>query len=302
MILNVSTDDYSNYSHNIARALRSIGLDCVDVTNRKHRFKYGSDSPVLELRDMIPLIRKADVIQVMHSDHRLLDMAQRYGRGEIIVYHTGTRYRDRPEHYEALFKGYRSVTDQTEFMSLGNHFYLVSPVELPLAPLYKGGKLKIGHYPSEPVVKGTKEIIEMLKPFEGQFEWLHSTKLVSHKEQLKRIAECDVYIELFKPELNGKPYGCFGVTALEAAAMGKLVITNNLHREVYVNAYGNQPFATPNDPASFYSILVNTIQSAFEKHEESIKKVQELIHKAMVKNHSYQATGNRLAKFIFDHE
>ena len=294
MILNISTDDYSNYSHNIAKALRSVGLECVDVSNRRHRFTYDSESCTMPLDKMIPLIRKADVINVMHSDHRLLDLAKRFGRGEIIVYHTGTRYRDKPEQMEVLFKGYRSVTDQTEFMSLGNHFYLVSPVELPLAPLYKGGKLKIGHFPSTPEVKGTKEIIEMLKPFEGQFEWLHSTKLVPHREQLKRIAECDVYIELFKPELNGKPYGCFGVTALEAAAMGKLCITQDLEFNTYLNTYGFHPFWLSKDADEF----VDNIRNIF--HLAPIVATE--MRRRMIDNHSYQATGNRLAKFIFDNE
>lgn len=295
MILNLATDDYANYSHSIAKSLRLIGLDCVDVCERRHRNKYQSESTEMGLRDMIPLIRKADVIQVMHSDIRLFELSKQYGRGKIIVYHTGSRYREKHLMYEEIFNGVTSVTDQTEFMCLGNHHYVVSPVELPAAPMYSGGKIKIGHYPSTPSVKGTSEIIQMLKPFDGQFEWLHSTTLVPHHEQLKRISECDIYIELFKPELNGKPYGCFGVTALEAASMGKVVITNNLFPDVYRKAYGDSPMIFANDPEQFkrtIEVLLGTSNIAQAFQRDAFNKARQ--------NHSFQATGNRVAKIIYE--
>lgn len=295
MILNASSDDYSNYGHAIAKSLRSIGLECVDVCTRRHRFHYDTGSHEMTYQEMIPLIRKADIIQVMHSDIRLFELARKYGKGKIVVYHTGTRYREKHSMYEEIFKGVTSVTDQTEFMCLGNHHYVVSPVELPLARLYKRGKIKIGHYPSEPTTKGTNEIIEMLRPFEGRFEWLHSTKLVPHHEQLKRIAECDVYIELFKPTLNGNPYGCFGVTALEAAAMGKVVITNNLYPDVYKNTYGDSPMMFVNDEETFR----NTIE-ALLKSRKSLVTLQKEFRKKSIENHSFQSTGNRVAKLIYE--
>ncbi len=134
----------------------------------------------------------------------------------------------------------------------------------------------------------------MLKPFWDKFDVRFDRNIVTHEENLKRMQECDVYIELFAPMQGEKEYGCFGVTAFEAAAMGKLVITQNIYRDVYENAYGDQD-------ALFTSLLYDNL---FEKEIQFLsttphmQSMQKLTRETLVKRHSYKATGERLLKLL----
>ena len=294
MIVNISSSDYSNYAHDNATALRLIGVDCRDYVLQPHKF-YPSQSKIVHVSKIIEAVKDAEVIQVMHSDESLFDMVKHLGK-KIIIYHTGTRYRENHLHYEQVFKGIKTISDQTEFMHLGNHKYIVSPVEYNLSPTYKGGKVKIGHYPSDAWTKGTDKIIEMLQQFQGRFDWQHSTALTGHDEQMNRMSKCDIYIELFKTEIRGRAYGCFGVTALEAAALGKIVITNNLFENVYKESYGVCPFTIANTETAF----INSINQLLTWSPEMFKKMQIETHEIMKENHSFANTGNKIIRAIYE--
>lgn len=296
-VLNVSENDYGNYAHNFSKALQSIGVDSTDICRSPHPFKYGSESKVVSISEMVKGMIDADVVVVHHSHPHLFELAKNNCKGKVIITHTGTRYREGHKELDILFKDTTEITDQTEFFAINpNLHYIVSPVEFELAPLYNDGKLKVGHYPSNAEVKGTDKILELVEPFKDRMIWKHDTKIVDHYFQLERMAKCDVYIELFKPELNGRSYGCFGVTALEGAAMGKIVITNNIRQKVYSDAYGQAPMTIANNEWSFKNIL-NTL---LNMDRLMIRSIQKESFEIMKENHSYQATGQRILKVIND--
>ena len=128
----------------------------------------------------------------------------------------------------------------------------------------------------------------MLEPFKDDFEIRIDETILPHEENLKRIAECHIYVELFKPELNGKPYGCFGVTAFEATALGCVVLTNNLHESIYTNIYKNQPFCIAND------------KSTFQRFIKLFKSCTEILDVStnFYNNHSIESTGKRILSLI----
>jgi len=289
-VLNIASNDYANMSHNNANALRSIGVYCNDYVLNKHPFGYASESKEI-LKDRIKdIINTFDVVQIFHTCPILLNVIQEAKfKGKIIVYHSGTRYRNEPEFYNRIFNKvvHRCITDQTEFMELGAKGieYLAPHTDLKPVEKRKDGKLIIVHYPSNALVKGTKEIREMLEPFKDDFEIRIDETILPHEENLKRIAECHIYIELFKPELNGKPYGCFGVTAFEATALGCMVVTNDLNQNVYQNIYGRHPFLIANNLTRFQ----NTIQGLL---------VNSRYVKDFYNNHSITSTGQRILDLI----
>jgi len=290
MILLASSVDYACLMHNQANALRSIGVDVIDVTLSQHTFNYSSQSKVVSRETFKTLSQEAEHVLIGHSCPTLFGLNQ---NPSFSVYHSGTRYRESPKYFNELFQSARvCLSDQTEFSVLGKMEYVVSAVHENLyKPKEMDVKLIIGHYPSNPEVKGTNEIIEMLKPFRDTFEIRVGLKQVSHAEQIKRMQECDVYIELFKPELNGRPYGCFGVTALEAAMMGKLVITQDLEGRTYKEAYGEHPFITVKNKYQF--------QSAIEDAEKYLTMSRaERIHLETKERHGYKATGERLKQLL----
>ena len=293
-VLNLSSNDYANMAHNNANALRSIGVICEDLTLNSHVFGYTEESKVVDRQYIINHVNNYDVVQIFHSCPVILSLIEiTKFKGKLIVYHSGSGYRDESEWYNTVFNPivYRCITDQTEFMSLGGKdiTYLAPHTDLKPVDKRKDGKLIVGHYPSNAIVKGTKEIREMLDPFKDIFEIRIDETILPHEENLKRIAECHIYIELFKPELNGKPYGCFGVTAFEATALGCMVITNDLHPNVYHSVYGKKPFMT--------SKYIN----GFKLHLDNILSnysLKEWLHKDFYNNHSIESTGKRILELI----
>jgi hypothetical protein len=289
-VLNLASNDYSNVSHQNANALRSVGVDCLDLTLNLHPFGYTTQSKRTNYTEIQNIHRHFDVIQVFHSCPLIYEFVKEHTN--VVIYHTGTRYRENKEHFDNLFKGRTIITDQCEFLLHNETFnYLAPHVEL-LQKARNNKKLVIGHYPSNPQVKGTDTIEQILIPFEDDFEIRIDRKTIPHEENLKRIAECDIYLELFQPTLNGKPYGCFGVTAFEAASLGCVVITNNINRKAYEDVYGGQPFLTPNTEQA----LINTLISL--QNIETFHYAKETFLNGFNERHGIKATGNRIKELI----
>jgi len=298
-VLNLSYDDYANFAHENANALRSIGIDCLDLKRIAHPFSYGSESLVATTERIKSSIIKSDIIQLFHSDHTWLDFAYNLGK-RIIVYHTGTGYRQASENCNTIFndKVERCFTDQCEFIGLGmkNETYIATAVN---AEKFKPGNWEtvnpylIAHFPSDQTVKGTAQIVKMLQKIETA-NFIINTDRVNHKAQIERMQGCDIYVELFAPTQRGKNYGCFGVTAFEAAALGKIVFTNNIGQKAYSDAYGDCALIIANTEDDF----INKMKWVLSLNEKDVVNLQEQSREWIVKKHSYQATGNRLKTLL----
>ena len=284
MILVASCHDYANLGHNVARSLNSIGIDAIDACLYKHKFLYSSESNQVTKAEMKALSRMAEMVIIMHSSTQAYYICRPQN---FAVYHSGTRYRSNPALMNKTFrKAHTLLTDQTEFMALANMHYVTSAIEDRGIKIHDRANPVIGHYPSNKVLKGSSAIEAALKNYKIDFNY----KVLRHEENLERMEKCDIYIELFKPELNGREYGCFGVTAIEAGMMGKVVITQDLHREIYESTYGEHPFLL----AEHISDLPKLVDYAIENIAELRIKTREIIYK----NHTFEATGKRLAKIL----
>lgn len=289
-VLNISTTDWANYAHDNATALRALGIDCRDAALKENPFKYTSHSKIVELHEIKTTYKQYDCVQVFHSDVHLYNMVKDHKN--VVVYHTGTRYRQQPDFHDKAFRGVKIATDQCEFL-LRQHMHYIAP-HVTLKPVEKAtnGKLIIGHFPSNPDVKGTRQIENMLKPFHNDFDIQIDTKKLSHDLNLQRVAECHIYVELFAPFQNGKPYGCFGTSAFEATALGCLVITNNLNPSAYIDVYGHQPFLTPNTREHFVNQIVGLHDR--EVYNIAVEAMQFGFHST----HGIINTGQRILQII----
>jgi hypothetical protein len=284
-VLNLCSNDYANMSHENAKALRSIGIDCLDAKLYRHNFKYKTESVSTTYQQIQQVVKHYDVIQIFHTDKEILRHVKMGKAKKIIAYHTGTRYRQQPDFFDKVFEGCTIVTDQCEFINNGNMHYLAPHVELSPLDKPKRGKLVLGHYPSNPYNKGTETIKQMLKSNHGDFEMRVDTKILSHELNLKRIGDCDIYVEMFNPEQDGKPYGCHGVTAFEASALGCKVITNNINLSAYTDVYGDSPFMIANTEKEFKSWI-----EKLKKKNVSLPNVYD--------KHNIKSTGKRILELI----
>lgn len=304
-VLNCCQHDWANFSHDNANALRSAGIYCVDVKEHSHRFNYDNESKIFSSNKILEQMNLCDVVQIFHSDLKMLNLCKIAEKKRIIVWHTGTYYRKESEKLNKEFNPFveKSILALGEFYGKGakNQQYMVGAIDtnkIKPSDLFHL-PYKIAHYPSNSTVKGSDTIEEIARKlfnkFSHKFTFKLSTRLVPYHEQLKRISECDIYIELFAPKQDGYNYGSWGITALEAAAMGKIVVTNHTTENVYNKTYGRK---TPFIIANTKNELLEKLEKLINKNPEDIRKIQSETRSWVEKYHSYKATGEKLKWII----
>ena len=304
-VMNICYDDYANLAYSHTMALCSVGVDAVCYKRIKHPFGYPIEGIVTSTNAILEASRWADVVQVFHSWDLLLNPA--FKDKKKVIWHTGTTYRQNPERLNHIFNPIvdMTITDHCEFMHLGakNIHYMAPAIDTDkIKPSGRVAKrpFKVGHYPSNPEVKGTRKIMEMMdkvmKRHPGVFEFDCSARVLPHDENLKRMAECDIYIELFAPEQDGKEYGHYGVTAFEAAALGVPCITQNKYPDVYASVYGMEPFFICNTEISFMNRFKEIAE--FPDPAYALRKFSSAMYLLAVRKHSYRYTGERLKKLL----
>lgn len=298
-VLNISSNDWANYSYYNARSLQAVGIEVEGYKLMPHSFGYAEAHPVISKEDMIRKINSGyDIIQIFNSDIMMLHYLTNH-KGKVVVYHTGSGYR--ASHIE-LNKRFNPVVDKSiialgEFENLGakNHSYISVAVDtdkMQPQPKIAMKPYKFLHCPSSPKVKGTDKILKMFA--KAHMSLSVKTELLSHEQSWQRMRDCDIYVELFNPEINGDKYGSFGTTAAEAAALGKVVVTQNLSKEVYEKYYGDCPLILAEDESDF----IKKIKWLNDLTETELKKLQQAHREWAVEKHSFEATGKRLIKIL----
>ena len=301
-VINYTRTDWSNFAFDNAMALQSVGINCKSYVVNKHAFNYIHTSEQITNENIMKEMYQADYVQIFHSDAKALEIFIESGsKAKLIVYHAGSVYRRDPEFYNKLFNPhiYKSVIALPEFAGLGskNEQYLVGAIDTDsITPAIKSlvHPYIFAHYPSSYEKKGSYDICRMMEEIKIPVKF--SSDTISMMEHYKRVMECDIYIELFKPILEGNPYGSFGIQALEAAAMGKSVVTQNMNEDVYFNEYGFCRLMLANNETDFKDIVELLDKSS----PDEIKNLQEETRQWVVDNHSYKSTGLKLLKKILN--
>jgi len=306
-VITICQADWCNVGYNVAKALRIAGVEAESFKTSKHNFGYEEESKVVSHDILRYEIQKADIVFIMNSNTFCLELCKQLNKKNVYVYHTGTTYRRNPANMNEKFNPYikRAFTDQTEFIGLGmkDEYYLFTPInteDIQCEIKKPERKLKIAHYPSNAIVKGTPVIRnifdELRRKYPVSVDCIIDEKQVLHPEQLDRMSECDVYVELFAPLNEGNKYGCFGVTAVEAASLGKIVVTNHTTPEVYERFYGTSTaFAIPQTEKELYDNLENFILA----DRDDLLEMKIISRAWAEKYHSYKAYGEQLKKLLY---
>jgi hypothetical protein len=316
-ILCICYDDFANFMYDNVQAMRCAGMEVESCKLKSHAFGYANQVEVVDEQTMASRLRVADLVIIYHSKRSVLDLFLNNARpqqAKLIVFHTGTPYRMDPEGMNAAYNPIvqLTLTDQCEFMHLGakNIQYVATAIDKIDfdAKMEANVPYKIAHYPSSGDVKGTDYINEMMvklldKNLYHRYKYYWSKDRVNHAENLQRMKLCDIYIELFALQQNigGNilQYGCYGVSAFEAAAMGKIVVTQNVFPAVYEKAYGCElPFILTHSENDF----INKLGSLVQESNVQIRKRQSDTKEWVEKNHSYRATGEYMKKIILSVE
>jgi len=243
------------------------------------------------------------------------------GLKNVVVQHGGTTYRANPSGSNQLFN---PIVDATiiqcpDLLNLGakNEHLIYYPVDTDLIqPTFRSieskEKFKIGHFPSSPSIKGTPLILKEintalnLESSKNKFEYIGIGSKVggpAHNdgtrlpwtEHLERVRNTDIMIETVNLYNSGKTFGEWGNTAIECAALGKIVITNTLTAEIYKEQYGDCALHIANNSQE----LQSQIQKIVNYSPEELLEKQIQSREWAVKNHSMAATAKRIWEKVY---
>src|SRR3990167_286113 len=300
-ILSCCEYDWANFQFYNAEALRRVGIDCVDLKLMAHHYNYPDQSKIVDEFEFLREAEQADVIQIFHTDTYVYNLLKHLNK-RFFVYHTGSKYRAEPEPMNEVFKKVEiTFIDSPEFYELGgtNVIYIATGIDTDkLKYTSPDNSIPLfAHYPSGEAIKGTSKIVQMLSEVDPTINFKFDINRKNWEENGKRISECDIYIELFSPtqQINGqiKKYGSFGVTAFEAAALGKIVVTNSTHHEVYIKHYGDCELMIANNEKDFKNVIKQIQEMSWAQIEQKKKATRKWIEE----KHSLKSTGNYLKKF-----
>ncbi len=212
--------------------------------------------------------------------------------------HGGSKYRKQSDNYNELFQNARGTIIQTpDLLGLGanNEVLIGCPVDMSIQQVgFQSVKTKFGHYPSNPMTKGTEQIKQALVAAGVVDNIGLNTSLLPHRKNLERIASCGIYIELFKPLQNVHLYGTFGVTALEAAMIGRPVITQCANYDKYLERYGVDCFRIVQD----FDDLVQAIKECSTMNISAIEHWGNTCRQLVMQEHHPNRIGQQLLTFI----
>jgi len=317
-VLVLTQHDWANTVYRYTECLESLGLSVVAFKGEKHAFNYPKElkiHPALKDRPMNfyhyvpqlqPYAEKAKAIHYFTST--FIDTGIDPFTKNIVFQHGGTTYRLFHEYVNSLYNHFvdSTIVQTPDLLGLGadNEILITSPVQIEAIEArydrIKKNKIVIGHFPRNPELKGSGEIVGALDSLKAtdlgdKFEYVFSSDHVSWPENIKRMAKCDVIIETCNAVQVGRLSGEWGNTALEAAALGKIVITNSVKLGDYSKEYGKPALLIANNKDAVERRVAEVLKWPAGLLAQSKRNT----HKWVVENHSMEATAKRLWTKIY---
>lgn len=333
-ILILTYNDWANTAQRFKKSLESIGLDVYLYKSVKHIFNYPDQAPVLkslriDKKNNHPIILNAKndpYLKYMMKHAKVINFHAssivnyenlNLNNKHIVLTVSGHTYRILPKKVLDEFikfpKFEYTIVQCPDLLNLGskNEHLIYYPVDIDyIRPNFNfkyDDKLSIGHFSTNPITKGTQNILNAIKMIETDNIFCNKIKYIGITEvstrhfmdwdkSLTRFKDCDIYIETCNLKLNyGAVFGEWGNTCLEAAASGCIVITNSLTRDYYLKEYGNYPLIIANSSKEIY----NELKKLCVMSREEILKLKHTFREWVVNTHSFKPTGERLWKKVY---
>lgn len=321
-VLMLTKYDWANTGFRFYRCLRLLGLNVRFLKGCGHKFKYPKQGEICKYLDVkhnsnYPIVIKAPMLKDLVEEAKIIHfIASTYvntgislKEKKIVIQHGGSTYRRNPVSANNLFN---KISDATiiqcpDLLGLGayNEHLIYYPVDThSIRPDFKrrSDKILIGHFPSNPKNKGTLTILDTINSINSdRFEYIgvksaHPNRhWVDWKDNLDRMRECDIIIETCNPNIEDKQFGEWGNTALEAAALGKIVVTNSLKLDVYKKEYGNMALHIVNNGNELKRKLEYLLSLTDKELDEEKEKSREWV----VNKHSLESTATKLWERVY---
>jgi len=312
--------DYANVAYSYQQALRSVGVNTVAFSSMKAGLKYPQTAEHFRYnqgslsaanpnqRNVFEACKKAKVIIWMHSQYVDLGLPRNeINKKKLIVFHGGTSYRLKYNSLNRVFNPMveKSLIQTLDLWGLGakNQVWMLPAVDTDiLKPTFQPMRRRriIAHYPHVPIFKGSDIVIRALNTIESspdlvnKFECKYSDTPVSWSENIERMRGCDIYIESLSRATTWNQHD-WSVTALEAAALGKIVVTNMLEPERYKREYGFCALHVANTENQLVNVLRKLLMI---ESDAEIQRLKSVSREWVVKTHGYRAIGLKLKKIL----
>lgn len=304
--------DYASLTATLAECLRTVKVDAIAVIRRHFRLKPETELPLLYSPEAIEeMAGKADVIIWMHSV--LYPQLERIVKDKkCVVFHGGTRYRTLYKHINERFnkKVHLSLVQTGELLGRGakNERWFLPPVDtkkiLPDYSFARNDKLVVGHFSSH-LGRGSRTkgspligtVINSLARSELGERFIfktHGKELLPWKDNLKRMAGCDIYIESLSQGTTGKNRHDWSITALEACALGCITVTNFLSEKRYLKEYGEHELIVANTSDELETALIRLLSMSREELLALKHKARQWVEEM----HNYKIVGKRLKTIL----
>jgi len=307
-VLIVAKSDWANMAYKYQESLREVGVDAKAVTVSVNYSCKPDHAEICKLNKIKVYAKSAEIIQFMHSEYFDLNVKNK----RFFVFHGGTIYRIDPHTKNKLFNPIveKSIIQTADLLGLGakNEVWVLACVDTKkIKPIYKrqNDKIIVGHFPSSSIVKSSGEINKVManlkKRFNNKFEYIYSPKKLNWNKNIDRVSECDIYIDACTPLLvskkdpKGSKYGEWGVAAIEAAALGKVVISHMLSYKRYEQEFGKCGIKVAN---SFDEVEKQMIK-LLSMSDSELLQIRKDTRLWVEKFHSYYAIGKRLKEVVY---
>jgi len=306
VLLVSAKEDYANVSYTLQQCLRTVGVDALALSLKRTRTLKPNRARIVKVEELKRYAEQSEIIQLMHSLYINLGVKNK----RMFVYHGGGRYR---ENFKVLNKTFNPIVEKCiiqtgDLLGLGakNEVWILPAVDTErIKPVYErqGKKIIVGHFPSSKLVKnseGINKVMERLKKdFGDKFEYINSSSVMDWSKHIKRVSKCDIYIEACTPQLKGKrtvnKYGEWGVSGVEAAALGKVVITHFLSHKRYEKEYGKCCLKTANS----LDAIEKHMRKLLTLNNDELLQIKKDTRAWVEKFHSHYAVGKRLKEIVY---
>lgn len=310
-VLIVVRKDYGNVGHNLDMSLRSVGVDSICLKKVRHPLKYLKQAEGYNEKTLKHHAERADIIQFMHSENTSLGIGKQFGgRKGIAVYHGGSTYRHSPQIYNKLWNDRAGVAliQTGDLLDKGakNQIWFLPPVDTEyLKPSYGrviGNKRIIAHCPSTRV-KGTVEfdkiMVELKNDPKLKDKFVYERgKRINWAPNIERVRRCDIYFDACCLKIKARPYGEWGISALEASCLGKVVVSHFLSVDRYKKEFGKECLI---QHANSMKEVKQQMRRLILMPEGEFTNLQKRTRAWVVENHSYKVIGERLVNIYNKH-
>lgn len=325
-VLMLTMNDLANTGWRFKRCLEMLGYKVMFLKGQPSSFGHEEEAAIDErltnakvqnkdlktffCSDLRSLVRDHDIIHFIAGT--FIDTGVDLTKKKVVVQHGGVPYLYHPDKVNQIFNRFVDATIIQYPLLLGrgakNEHLIYYPINteqinMKAEKLSLDDRLVVGHFPSTPLDKGTKNILPAIDLFEKELLYVGNREIkdkfknrVPWKDNLERMKQCDVIIEsVTRTTYKGQPSGEWGNTCLEAAALSKLVITNSLQNDVYEKEYGKFEPLIANDTKE----LIDALKRVLNMSEQQRLDKREAIRSWAVDNHSIERTAERLYKLVY---